>query len=95
MRLDLRITYADGSAVDTAATTADLVAFEEDQNRSVARLEAELRLRDICWLAWHSVTRQGKTTADFHSWLESIEGVELTDGEATPVPLERTAPTSA
>ena len=74
MRLDLRITYADGSAVETAATTADLVAFEEDQNRSVARLEAELRLRDICWLAWKSLSRQGKTAADFHSWLESIDG---------------------
>jgi hypothetical protein len=94
MRLDLRITYADGSAVDTAATTADLVAFEEHFDRSVARLEAELRLTDVCWLAWTSVTRQGKTSADFKSWLESIEGVELTDGEASPVPLAPTASTS-
>ena len=95
MKLNLRVTYADGSAVDTAATTADLVAFEQHFDRSVARLEVELRLTDICWLAWHSVTRQGKTSSDFQSWLESIDGVELTDGEAAPVPLERTAPTSA
>ena len=94
MRLDLRITYADGSAVETPATTADLVAFEETFNRSVARLEAELRLTDVCWLAWRSVSRQGKTSADFHAWLESIEGVELTDGEASPAPLESTASTS-
>jgi hypothetical protein len=95
MRLDLRITYADGSVVDTAATTADLVAFEEKWNRSVARLESELRLTDVCWLAWRSVTRQGKTTADFGAWLESIDGVELTDGEASPVPLEPSPSTSA
>ena len=95
MRLDLRITYADGSAVDTAATTADLVAFEEHFNRSVARLESELRLTDVCWLAWRSVTRQGKTAADFSAWLESIDGVELTDGEAAPVPLEPSPSTSA
>ena len=95
MKLNLRVTYADGSAVDTAATTADLVAFEETFNRSVARIEAELRLTDVCWLAWRSVSRQGKTAADFHSWLESVDGVELVDSEADPVPLESTASTSA
>lgn len=95
MRIDLRVTYQDGSAVDTAATTADLVAFEETFNRSVARIEAELRLTDVCWLAWRSVSRQGKTAADFHSWLESVDGVELVDSEADPVPLESTASTSA
>jgi hypothetical protein len=93
MKLDLRITYADGSAVDIAATTADLVAFEEHFNRSVVTL-ADPRLTDICWLGWRSVTRQGKTTADFASWLDSVDDVSLTDGEATPPPLEQTASTS-
>ncbi len=94
MKVNLRITYADGSAVDTAATTADLVAFEDHFNRSIVNLEAELRLTDICWLAWRSVSRQGKTTADFGAWLDSIDGVELTDGEVEPVPLAPTASTS-
>ena len=93
MKINLRITYADGSAVDTAATTADLVAFEDAFNRSVVNLEAELRLKDICWLAWRSVTRQGKTSAEFGAWLESIDGVELVDAEE-PVPLAPTASTS-
>ena len=95
MRLTLRVTTLDGSAVDTDATTADLVAFEERFNRSVARLEAELRLTDVCWLAWRSLTRQGKTTAEFGAWLETIDGVELVDGEASPAPLEPTPSTSA
>lgn len=94
MRLDLRVTYNDGSAVDTAATTADLVAFEDQFNKSVVSLDADLRLRDICWLAWKSLTRQGKTAAEFTAWLESVDGVELTDGEAEPVPLGSTASTS-
>jgi hypothetical protein len=95
MRLTLRVTTLDGAAVDTDATTADLVAFEERFSRSVARLEAELRLTDVCWLAWRSLTRQGKTTAEFGAWLETVDGVELVDGEASPAPLEPTAPTSA
>ena len=93
MKLNLRITYADGSAVDTAATTADLVAFEETFDRSVVRLETELRLRDLCWLAWRSLTRQGKTAADFHAWLETIDGVELVDAEE-PAPLASTPSTT-
>lgn len=95
MKLNLRVTYADGAAVDTAATTADLVAFEDRFSRSVARLEIELRLTDICWLAWKSLARQGKTAASFEAWLETVDGVELTDGEADPVPLGPTASTSA
>lgn len=94
MKINLRVSYEDGSAVDTAATTADLVAFEDAFDRSVARLEVELRLTDICWLAWKSLTRQGKTAAEFSAWLETIDGVDLTEGESTPVPLAPTASTS-
>ena len=95
MKITLRVTYNDGAAVDTDATTADLVAFEDEFDRSVARLEAELRLRDLCWLAWKSLTRQSKTAAEFHPWLETVDSVELVDSEATPAPLEQTASTSA
>lgn len=96
MKINLRITSNDGSAVETAATTADLVAFEDHFDRSVARLEAELRLTDICWLAWHSQRRKEQTALEFHPWLETIDGVELSDGETEPVPLAPTGqPTSA
>lgn len=95
MKITLRVTYNDGAAVDTDATTADLVAFEDQFDRSVIRLETDLRLRDLCWLAWRSLSRQGKTAAEFAPWLETIDGVELVDSEAAPVPLESTASTSA
>lgn len=88
MKLNLRVTYNDGSAVPADATTADLVAFEETFNRSVARLEIELRLTDICWLAWKSLTRQQKTGADFTAWLETVEGVELVEDDEDLVPLD-------
>ena len=89
MKLALRITNADGSAVDVTASIADLVAFEDQFSRSVARLEAELRLTDVCWLAWHSQSRRGQTPLDFHAWLETIDGVELVDAEE-PAPLAQT-----
>ena len=94
MRLNLRVTYADGSAVDTAATTAVLVEFEDHFDRSVTVLDDGLRLKHVTWLAWRSLTRQGKTAAEFGAWLDTVDGVELVDGEASPVPLDSTASTS-
>lgn len=89
MRIDLRVEYNDGTAVDTAAVTADLVAFEDAFNRSIAKLRIELRLKDVCWLAWQSLTRRGLVTAPFAEWLLTVDDAQLTSGEAEPVPLDR------
>lgn len=94
MKINLRVVYNDGATVEATATTADLVAFEGYFSRSVARLEDEFRLTDVCWLAWKSLTRQGKTTADFAAWLESVDTVDFGSTEAAPVPLEPGASTS-
>ena len=95
MRLDLRITYADGSVLETAATTPDFIEYEKEWDRSVTNLDTDLRYTDLCWLAWQSAIRQGKETAEFNAWVHTVDGVAMTDGEAAPVPLEQTAPTSA
>ena len=94
MKLTLRVTTLDGSAVDTDATTADLVAFEDHFDRSVTVLDEGLRLKHVTWLAWRSLTRQGKTTAEFPAWLETIDSAEIVGAEASPPPLEPTASTS-
>ena len=96
MKINLRITYADGSAADVAAVTADLVAFEDEKDRSVARLDDELKYGDVCWLAWHAEFRGGRTPLEFDPWLDALGegGVSLADAEVEPVPLGSTAPTS-
>jgi hypothetical protein len=95
MKLTFNVTYNDKSAVDTTATTADFVAFEGAYSRSIMNLEADLRLTDVCWLAWRSLSRTGITGLDFNAWLDTVDEVQLIDGEATPAPLEPTANTSA
>lgn len=95
MKINLRVVYNDGAAVDTAATTPDLMGFEDRFNKSITIVDTELRLTHLLWLAWASLTRQGKTAATFEDWCNSVDSCVLTDGEATPVPLEREpAPTS-
>jgi hypothetical protein len=92
MRMNLNVTYNDGTGADVIVSAPDLVAFEREFDRSVARFESEIRFTDICWLAWHKLNRDG-AAGDFDKWLEKLDGVEV--GEASePVPLDKTAPTS-
>ena len=92
MRMNLHVTYTDGSGADVIVSAPDLVAFEREFDRSVARFESEVRFTDICWLAWHRLHRE-KQAGDFTDWLDGLDGVEVKDiGE--PVPLDKTAPTS-
>jgi hypothetical protein len=88
LRIEFTITYADGTAAEATASVADQVAFEQQHDRSIARLADDFRLTDACWLAWHSLHRTGKTGLDFDAWLESVDNVEI--GQGRIVPLETT-----
>jgi hypothetical protein len=92
MRLNLRVTYNDGSAADVTASAADLVAFEQKWDKSVIKFGEDLRMTDLCWLAWHSTKRTKSDTPDFDAWLETIEFVGAAE-TAELVPLETSQPT--
>lgn len=92
MKMNLRVTYGDGSGADVTVSAPDIVAFEETFDRSAARFDREVKFTDICWLAWHRLTRSG-LTEDFKTWMNNVEGVEIAE-VADPVPLERKAHTS-
>lgn len=92
MRLNLRVTYLDGSAADVVASAADLVAFEQRWDKSVVKFGEEIRMTDLCWLSWHSLKRRKETDLDFEPWLDTIEMVR--SGSAPEIaPLETTQPT--
>jgi hypothetical protein len=92
MKMQLRVTYNDGSGADATVSAPDLVAFESKFDRSVARFESEVKFTDLVWLAWHYLNRKGEV-GDFDKWLENVDQVEV--GEVgDPAPLDKTAPTS-
>lgn len=92
MRMQLSVTYLDGSGAEAMVSAPDFVAFEREFDRSVARFESEIKLTDICWLAWHRLNRSEKV-GDFDTWLDKLDNIEITD-TADPVPLDKTAPIS-
>jgi hypothetical protein len=91
VRISMTVVNNDGSAVDVTASTADLVAFEREWDRSVARFSDDFRLTDFCWLAWHASKRLNKTGLAFEEWLDTVDEVSA-KGDGDIVPLETTQP---
>ena len=81
MRITLRVDLVDGSKQDVICSAIDLVAFEDKYQRSVARLEQEMRLTDLLFIAWHSLHRQKQTGKDFDNWLNDVESITSSDDD--------------
>jgi hypothetical protein len=73
--INLRVTYIDETSVECSAIAADLIAFEARFDLSVARLEKEVRLTHMFFLAWHALKRTGQTADEFEKWAESVSMV--------------------
>ena len=93
MRLNFKVTYADGSAAGSTASVADQVAFEREFDKSIVELAQNPRVSDMVWLAWHGLRRKNAGTPDFDEWVNTVDSVEMIDSEL--VPLESTARTGA
>lgn len=89
MHINFQVKYVDGSAVEAIASIVDQVAFEREHDKSIAVISTDFRLTDVCWLAWHSLNRTGKTAETFEVWLERVDEVVI--GESEIVPLETAA----
>jgi hypothetical protein len=73
--INLQVTFIDETTVECSAIAADLIAFEARFDLSVARLEKEVRLTHMFFLAWHALKRTGQTTDEFEKWVESVSMV--------------------
>ena len=75
MKINLQLEFNNGEKKDIVANAADMVAFENKFETSVATLSADPRMSYLFFLAWHSEKRTGSTTESFEKWLETIEMV--------------------
>lgn len=81
MQINLQITHNDGTTKAVTATAADLVAFENRYDLSVAKLEQNIRLTYILFLAWHVENRTKATGLAFEAWVETVTTVELAEAK--------------
>jgi hypothetical protein len=73
--INLRIEFIDGSTAEVTAIAADLIAFEARFDLSVARLQNEIRLTHLFFLAYNVQKRTGVVTDEFEKWVESVSMV--------------------
>ncbi len=73
--INLRIDFIDGSSAEVTAIAADLIAFESKFDLSVARLQNEIRLTHLFFLAYNVQKRTGVTKDEFEKWVESVSMV--------------------
>jgi hypothetical protein len=74
MKITLQITFLDGTINEVIVSAADMVAFEEKFNLSVAKL-GEARISWLLFLAWHSEKRRKVTDKSYEEWIDLVESV--------------------
>jgi hypothetical protein len=71
--------FRDGTTKDVVGIAADIVAFETKFDLSMARLEKEVRMTHLFFLAWHVEKRTGGTNDEFEKWLETVDMVQAAE----------------
>ena len=79
MRINLRVTYESGSSEEVVCSAIDLVKFETKFDLSVTRLEKEMKLTHLLFLAHASLFRQGKTKSNFDEWVETVSSIDASE----------------
>ena len=74
MKITLQITFLDGTIHDVLVSAADMVAFEDKFNLSIAKLD-EARISWLLFLAWHSEKRRKETDKTYEEWIDLVETV--------------------
>jgi hypothetical protein len=79
MRIFLEVEYFGGEKVAATASAIDLMRFEEKFELSIVRLDKELKLSHLLFLAWTSLSRQKQTKLSFDDWAETVESIGLSE----------------
>lgn len=79
MNINLLIVYLDETRKNISAGASDIVAFEEKFDLSIAKLQQNVKLTHLFFLAWHAEKRTGATKDDFTKWLEGVSSIEAQD----------------
>ncbi len=75
MKINLRILFTAGNSKEITCSASDLVKFEDKFNISVSKIQDEVRITHLLFLAWASETRTKSTALDFDAWTETVESV--------------------
>jgi len=83
MNLNLLLTYNDGTEKTVTAKAADFLAFEAHFDISIARLQDNMKLTHLFFLAWNIERRTGEIAKDmdFDKWIDTVDMVQAADSK--------------
>lgn len=81
MQINLQVTFDDETAKTVSATAADLVAFETKFDLSVSRLQSEVKLTHLLFIAWNAERRTKATALSFEEWTDKVSMIEASDAK--------------
>jgi len=79
MKINLRVTLEGGAIEEVVCSAIDMVRFEEKFDISVTRLEKEMKLTHLLFLAHSSLFRQGKTKSSFDEWVGTVSSIDASE----------------
>jgi len=79
MQIRMTVTPKKGETHDAIAEPQDLIAFEREFSKSVAKFQENIFLTDLFWLAWHVEKRSKNTGLDFDEWVASIDDIGVAE----------------
>ena len=86
MKMVLRISNEGGATADIVVSAVDLVAFEDEFDKSISSFQSDFRIKDLYWLAHHAMQRADDSVPEFSEWLATEPEVEaLDDSEIAPL----------
>jgi hypothetical protein len=77
----LKVLFVDGTSKDVSTVAADLIAFEERFDMSIAGLQTAIRMTHLFFIAWHVSKRTGETKDTFEKWVETVNMVSVSDSK--------------
>lgn len=75
MRINLRVEFLSGESKEVVCSASDLVKFEQTYDISVSRLEKDMKLTHLLFLAHSSLSRQKLTKDTFEEWVDSVASI--------------------
>tara|TARA_R110000822_G_scaffold210851_1_gene346519 strand:+ start:207 stop:458 length:252 start_codon:yes stop_codon:yes gene_type:complete len=81
MRIFLEVEYESGEKADVTASAIDLMRFEDKYELSIVKLDREVKLTHLLFLAWTSLNRQKQTKLEFEPWAETVASIGLGSGD--------------
>lgn len=81
MKINLRVEFNNGKTEEVVCSAADLVKFEDKFNVSIARIDQDMRLTHLLFLAHASLTRQKLTNESFDEWVNSVANIGASEND--------------